>query len=375
MACFLLLFFAIYGAMNSFCYWSLASAFPHLGLFRLVLAAWLALMVLGPLLVNCLDKWRCVTAASVLGAVTYLWMAVVFWFVVMGLAASAWNLAVQGVALAAPSARHALLPPAATVSGILATCLVLLVLGLIEAQDIRLHRITLKVPNLSRTVRLVQVSDLHLGLHTGPRRLAKTVELIREAAPDILVSTGDLVDGRLEHIEVMAAALADLRPPLGKFAVLGNHEFYNGVKMSLAFHEACGFRVLRGEWTSAGEALRIAGVDDPAGLALRQPCFDDEDAALPPARTIATLLLKHQPRAARGSLGRYDLQLSGHTHGGQIFPFHALTSLFYPLYRGRHDLAGGSRLYASLGAGTWGPPIRLFAPPEVTLFTLEPEEG
>ncbi len=185
----------------------------------------------------------------------------------------------------------------------------------------------------------------------------------------------------------LAGMLADVQAPLGKFAVLGNHEFYAGLSQSLAFHAAAGFTMLRQEHVAVTPQLILAGVDDPAGTHLSGSQEPDESNALPALeRRSATqaaaaadprpfvILLKHRPDVHPSSLGRFDLQLSGHTHGGQIFPFHIVHRLIYKYHPGLTDLGGGSKLYLSRGAGTWGPPMRLFAPPEVTIIKLLPQE-
>jgi hypothetical protein len=105
-----------------------------------------------------------------------------------------------------------------------------------------------------------------------------------------------------------------------------------------------------------------------------EECRSDENVALPHSTNRPfTIFLKHQPDASR-SMGRFDLQLSGHTHGGQVFPFQFYVWLFYPNFRGLHVLPDGSQLYTNPGLGTWGPPIRVFARPEVTLFVIQPKE-
>jgi predicted MPP superfamily phosphohydrolase len=141
---------------------------------------------------------------------------------------------------------------------------------------------------------------------------------------------------------------------------------------SLNFYQTAGLKALRGESIVAGP-MRIAGVDDPAGLQGKEPCFLDESVALAGADgTRPVILLKHQPRIKSASAGRFTLQLSGHVHGGQIFPFSIVVYCFYPITSGLHRVAPDSYIYLSRGTGTWGPPMRLFAPPEVTLIILEP---
>jgi predicted MPP superfamily phosphohydrolase len=119
--------------------------------------------------------------------------------------------------------------------------------------------------------------------------------------------------------------------------------------------------------------VRIAGVDDPTGLQRGEPCFLDETVALAGADgSRPVILLKHRPWVNTESAGRFDLQLSGHTHGGQIFPFSIIIYCIYPITPGLRRVAPDRYIYLSRGAGTWGPPMRLFAPPEVTLIILEP---
>ena len=373
---FLLAVMAIYGSMNAYAFWKVCAAFPKLGYFRILLGAFLGVMVAAPVLARFLRVWGYTWQAGALGLVGHCWMAALFWFFVLRITADVWNLAVRAVALVAPRARAALLPARPTLTAIGGIVVLALVWGAIEARSIRIHNITVELDGLppgSRPLRLAQISDLHLGSHASDLRLARVVRLIRQADPDILVSTGDLVDSSLRNADSLARLLREIDPPLGKFAVLGNHEFYAGLGASLAFHEACGFRVLRGESVAVGPALRIAGVDDPAGRRMGNACFTDEDAALPDGEEgAATILLKHQPRVAGASPPGFDLQLSGHAHGGQIFPWHVISALQYRFYRGLHALPGGSSIYVSPGAGTWGPPLRLFSRPEVTVISLHP---
>ena len=376
MPVFFLVVLGIYGAMHSYLLLKLCIAFPGLGRWRLALAGFMLLMIVAPLLARLLERWRHLLPASAVGLVGYLWLAVIFWFCVLMIPVDAWNLAVRAVCLAAPAARSALVPARAALVAIGGIIVLGLCWGLVEASRLRLKTLTVEVPHLSpggRALRLAQISDLHLGPRSSRRRVAQVAALIKQAQPDILVSTGDLVDSSFADAASLAAPFRDIHPPLGKFAVLGNHEFYAGLEHSLAFHEAAGFRVLRGECVTLGEGLRLAGVDDPAGWRGGDGSRTQErDVLSAGEEPLVTVLLKHRPEVDEASLGRFRLQLSGHTHGGQIFPFHLVTRLMYPLYTGRHELPKGSTLYASRGAGTWGPPLRVLSPREVVLITLKP---
>ncbi|MCX5882071.1 MAG: metallophosphoesterase, partial [Deltaproteobacteria bacterium] len=194
---------------------------------------------------------------------------------------------------------------------------------------------------------------------------------INGAAPDLLVSTGDLVDGQINRMTGLAELLRDIRPKFGKFAVTGNHEVYAGLDQAVSFTEHAGFKVLRNEGSTAGGLINVVGVDDPTIERVTHSRQVPEKALLSnvPSDKL-TLLLKHRPVVDRESLGLFDLQLSGHIHKGQIFPFNLVTRLFYPVRTGLLLYPQNSALYVSRGTGTWGPPIRFLAPPEVTVIEL-----
>ena len=186
------------------------------------------------------------------------------------------------------------------------------------------------------------------------------------------MSTGDLVDGQLDGVAELADILRGIPAPRGKFAVLGNHEYYAGIDRAIAFTRKAGFTLLRDESATIDDAVRIAGVDDPAGARFGRTGGAAEAAVLgdrPDGRF--TVLLKHRPQLDPATGGKFDLQLSGHTHHGQIFPFRLLTRLAFPLLAGDHPVPGGGILHVSRGTGTWGPPMRFLAPPEITIVDIE----
>jgi hypothetical protein len=173
----------------------------------------------------------------------------------------------------------------------------------------------------------------------------------------------------------LAGSLREITPRYGKYAITGNHEFYAGLDQALNFTRSAGFTVLSGEAVSIPGLINIAGVDDPAGSMLGlSPAVSEEKLLTGLPRGLFTLLLKHRPLIDKKAVGLFDLQLSGHVHKGQIFPFSIITWLYYPLHAGRLDLPGHALLYVSRGAGTWGPPIRFLSPPEVTVVELLPAD-
>ncbi len=370
---FLFVFFALYSVMHYYIFRKACLAFEHLGWWKIALGGGLAIMVVMPLVVNQLERRLHFRLASALADVGYVWMAMAFWFCAMALLADTWDGVVYAVGFAAPRVRALMPAPRAVFCVIWAVIAIATCRALYEAQDIHLRRLVVQVNNLpagADELTIAQISDLHLGVHTGEYRLRRILDVVRQAHPDILLSTGDLLDTRAANVDGLAELLAAVRPPLGKFAILGNHEYYAGLGDSLRFHRDAGFELLRQKSAVIADRFVLAGVDDPAGNYTNQECFTNEDAALPPAKTLPTIFMKHQPRVEPDVLGRYDVQLSGHTHGGQIFPFCLLTVLAYPHYSGEYPLPKGALLYVSRGAGTWGPPMRLFAPPEVTVITF-----
>jgi hypothetical protein len=203
-------------------------------------------------------------------------------------------------------------------------------------------------------------------------RLTRIVEAVKQAKPDIFVSTGDLVDGELDGLNSLSNLLHEVKAPYGKFGITGNHEYYAGITKAIEFTERSGFRLLRDESVTIPGLINIAGVDDPAGRAYSSQVQGISERALLSKlpREQFTLFLKHRPVVENDVTGLFDLQLSGHVHKGQIFPFRLVTRLFFSWIDGLYHLPGNLLLYVSRGSGTWGPPMRFLAPPEVTVIEL-----
>jgi len=354
----------IYGSMHLYAFGKVWLAFPHS--FGLGLALTLAGLALtfSPLLVWYMERQSWHGATAVTAWVSYTWMGFLFLFFCIGLAFD------LGHALAALLSFRWPLNDAAAFRAVGLLALAALGYGLIEARQIQVEKVNITTPRLaSGSVTIAQISDLHLGMMNGKKFLGRVMAKLRELKPDIVVATGDIVDGQGDDLDALAPRFRTYTPPLGAYAVIGNHEHYAGLDNSLRFLKNAGFTVLRGESATAG-GIVLAGVDDPGSRDPDRPARLDTRKALASfTRDDFIVLLKHQPVVDSGT--PFDLQLSGHIHGGQIFPFVYLTRLVYGVRTGLTRLAGGRLLYVSRGAGTWGPPIRLFAPPEITLITIE----
>lgn len=368
MTLFLLTFITVYGLMHALVFWGMYPLLTHSALPTLI-GFWMGLMIVSPLGVRFLDHSGYTATARGLAWVSYCWMGLLF------IAFCLFALVAGGHLLALVA--HRLFPslPLLTLHRPAAAALVLLVTlaaglyGLYEATNLHVEEITLvsdKLPPGHKPLRIAQISDLHLGLLHRGEVLAPVLAELQRIQPDLLVATGDIVDGQMDHLAPLSEVLRRIEPPLGKYAVTGNHEYYAGLDQSLDFLQRSGFTLLRNQGMTLQGLITLVGMDDPAG----GPLPEEAPILELNRRGHFTLLLKHRPVVEKSSLGLFDLQLSGHAHRGQIFPFNLLTALQYPLQNGLYDLQGGGWLYTSRGTGSWGPPMRILAPPEISVFKI-----
>jgi predicted MPP superfamily phosphohydrolase len=340
----------------------------------IILAVFLIVMIAAPVLVRLSERGGFSQLAMVLAYVGYSWMGIIFLFVAAALTVDFCRIIAWGVNFLLHKEIFFVLAPKATFFIPLSFSLLISIIGAFEAWDIQLEKISIasdKIPEEMNGVRIVQISDVHLGLIVRHKRLGKILAVVKKARPDILVSTGDLVDGQINDLAGLAEMIQDIKPRYGKYAVTGNHEFYAGLDESLAFTEKSGFTVLRNKGLNVADFLNIAGVDDKTAQYLDSPPALSESEMLRALdNSKFTLLLKPRPEVDKKSLGFFDLQLSGHTHKGQIFPFNIITLLYFPIHWGCLNPVDHCFLYVSRGSGTWGPPIRFLSPPEVTLIEL-----
>jgi uncharacterized protein len=234
-----------------------------------------------------------------------------------------------------------------------------------------------RLPRLPRTLdglTIVQLTDVHVGPFIGRRFIERLVAQANALTPDLVVITGDLVDGNVTTLGQAVSALGGLRARFGSYFVTGNHEYYSGVAAWTPFLERLGMSVLRNRHVAIGDGggtLDLVGVDDWSGSRRRGGQGYDLEAALRGRDgDRAAVLLSHQPRNFETAASRgIGLQISGHTHGGQIFPMTVLVGLEFAYTRGlyRHE---DSHIYVSRGCGFWGPPSRLGSPPEIVKLVL-----
>ena len=367
------IFLSLYGGMHYYVYKKTLAAVPcsHgllLGAFTLLLFA--------PLAAELLKGIGLPTLAVPIGWIGYTWMGLVFLFFSFSglLDLLVFSMKTGGKLVGADVGSLPMLSPLWRFLLPAVLALAATGHGLVSARQVKVEWVripTQKLAEKSAPFRIVQISDLHLDLWSEEGRVRRIVEAIESIRPDVVVSTGDLIDAGPDRLACLTDHLRRLNPEHGKFAVTGNHEAYVGSAKSLAVTERSGFKMLSYEGVRVDGGIHFVGVDDPA---VRQRIMMDgraEEAVLKQApKEGFTVLLKHQPRVNRGSTEWFDLQLSGHTHGGQIFPFHWIVRLAYPAKTGLSKVGDETWLYVSRGTGTWGPPIRFLAPSELTVIEL-----
>lgn len=370
---FIAFFTLIYSLLHLYFYIKIA-AFVFSPVLRVVIWGIILFFIVLPLL-SALLSLRYSSWIKISSYFAYCWLAFIFLFTVIALSLDVYRLIIylcshlvnKNLNFLVPTNLYLFLVP--TLLSI-AIC----IYGFFSAQNIQIKTITITSPKIlpNEQLRIVQLSDLHLSPIMNEKRIKSIIELIKQANPDLIVSTGDLIDSSyISNHEELTKLLKTLNPPLGKYAVTGNHEFYAGLPKALAFTEQAGFTMLRQENVKVNNAITLVGVDEPTAIQYHWLSRIPEHEILQALdHKQFIILLKHYPKVNSNSISLFDLQLSGHTHHGQIFPFELLVRLFFPYEAGKLYSLSSGNLYISNGTGTWGPPIRFLAPPEITIFNL-----
>ena len=378
MSLFLVFFISTYSAMHGYLLAKTWQAFRFRWPTGVVISLFFILMIISPILIRFLERGQFYFGARVAAYIGYSWMGFLLFMFTLLLLSDALRLLSITISYMSKFNLSFIFSVNRQIFLIILFCSIFIsIWGFFEARNVRLNTVLIKstkIPKEAGVLTIAQISDVHLGLIVREERLTRIAKLIRSADPDILVSTGDLVDSDIDRLNGLSHILGDIKPRLGKFAVTGNHEFYAGIEKATEFTETAGFVMLRGKGVTVADSLNIAGVDDPAGEYFHQKAIDEYELLSSLPRRNFTILLKHRPFIDEKGKPLLDLQLSGHTHRGQLFPFRYLVQLSNHFISGLYILGNGERLYVSNGSGTWGPPMRFLAPPEVTIIKLIREE-
>jgi predicted MPP superfamily phosphohydrolase len=364
----LLIFLCLYGGLNFYAFFQAKNIFHFYGTTEVMIIILVFFLILAPIIIRFTEKLHLETVARSIAYFGYLWMAFVFLFFFLNITFDAARYVFY---FFCQSGENFLLKNIFFSLTVLLS-FIFVVYGFFDAQRIRVKRLEVYTDKLlpnNGKIRIVQISDVHIGLIIRDKRLKIILDRVKEEKPDILVSTGDLLDGELSYVMPEAKQLAEIKPMYGKYAIPGNHEYYAGIEEAMEFTKSAGFEILRDENRQVA-GINIIGRDDVTGrklgLVQNSPHLSELLPAKPSDEFI--ILLKHQPDIHEDA--NFNLQLSGHTHNGQIFPFMLLTRLFFPKNYGYYKLGENKSVYVSSGAGTWGPPVRFFAPPEITVIDL-----
>lgn len=256
----------------------------------------------------------------------------------------------------------------------LAVATALTLRSLYEARFVKLEHVNVKIKNLKKSYKIVQLSDIHIGGLIEETFIKDIVQRVNALNPDIVVITGDLVDVDIVHAGSTLHELTKLESQFGTYFIVGNHEYFHGVQKIINTVKSLGIKVLENENVYIGEeenGFNLAGVYDVLGYRVKTH-MPDLNKALHGKKESPTVLLAHQPKYIEEVTSGVDLMLSGHTHGGQLYPFKFLVSLQQPYISGLHQHGESLQIYVNKGTGFWGPPMRLGASSEITEIVIEP---
>lgn len=242
-----------------------------------------------------------------------------------------------------------------------------------NAKNIELEIIDVKINNLKVPYSIIQLSDIHIGGLIDKDFIKNLVTRVNDLKADLIVITGDLVDTKLEFAKPALDELKNLKSSFGTYFIIGNHEYFHGVKPIIDYVNFLGIKVLENENIYIGkenEGFYLCGVYDRFGNRYGD-YIPDINKALENTKNSPIVLLAHQPKFIEEiNTKDIDLILCGHTHGGQIFPFNYLVKLQQPYVKGLHQHNNTTQIYVNKGTGFWGPPMRLGASSEITLLKL-----
>ncbi len=361
---FLVVFLSIYGYMHLYFIKKLKSAFDIKSKFLYLIL----IMTLSPAFYKYYDK---------LGYDNYymslfilLWMGFIMLFFLYYLFIDIYHFILK---ISEKILKHNPLPHISSFKGfIFITVLTLssMAYGYYETLNLKVYKFEIYSDKIKRDVKILHISDLHLNQVMREDKINLVLDIYNKEKPDIVISTGDLVDGYVLTKESYVKLLNQMNPPLGKYAILGNHEYYNHVNQAIEFTEKAGFKVLRDE-TFSIQDLAFVGVDDEEAERFKiRKSIPEKELFKNVDDSKFVIFLKHQPKLDNGLIGKFDLMLAGHTHGGVLWPVKFILRKIFITDAGFLKI-NNSYIFVSRGIGTGGPPIRIGCPPDMAIFYLK----
>ena len=249
---------------------------------------------------------------------------------------------------------------------------IVVIYGFINAHMIRVRTFDIRVDKSAggrKSLNIVMASDIHLSSIINNGRIGAIVRKINSLSPDIVLLPGDILDGDLNPVihQNLGEAVRQIKAPLGVYAITGNHEYIGGVEKACKYITEHGVKILRDSTAFVGNSFYIVGREDRSARKRKSL----SELMVNVDKKYPVILMDHQPfHLEEAAENGVDLQLSGHTHYGQMWPFNYITDMVYELAYG-YLVKGKTHIYVSSGVGTWGPPLRIVADPEIADFRLE----
>jgi predicted MPP superfamily phosphohydrolase len=303
------------------------------------------------------------------------WLAIMFYLLLAVILVDIIRLlnGLTGFLPASLTTRQAALTTFLTIGGLV---LLLVTAGYINAISPRIKKLNITIAKNAgnlKELNIVMASDIHMGTIIGPRRMTKLVEMINSQNPDIILLAGDIVDEDLAPVvrQNLGSALLGLKAPMGIFGITGNHEYIGGAEAAVKYLQDHGVIILRDSVVRVGDSFFLAGREDRDKPRFSgRPRLEVEELLKNTDKSFPVILLDHQPfNLEKAQAAGADLQLSGHTHHGQLWPLNYITSAIYEVSMG-YLKKSDSHFYVSPGFGGWGPPVRIGNRPEIVKITI-----
>ena len=366
---------AIYGSVNYYVFIRGWQAIPQHSRWRIPYLALFLFLALSYIIGRFLEKIWLSVVSDIFVWIGSFWLAMMFYFflivVVIDLArlVNHWLPFFQLI-----SDNYTKLKQTTLLTSV-GIVLVIILYGYINACSFRVRNLNLTIPKQAniKTIKIAAASDIHLGTIVGRKRFCKIVNKINELDPDLILLPGDIVDEDLAPVirENLGDALLHLKSKFGVYAITGNHEYIGGVEPAVKYLEEHGVTVLRDSVVKINESIYIVGREDRTIWQFsRQQRKKLPELMRQVDKNFPIILMDHQPFGLNeAEENGFDLQLSGHTHHGQIFPINFITNEVYEKSWG-YLKKGNTHIYVSCGVGTWGPPVRLGSRPEILNIVL-----
>jgi len=376
MVLFFVVFFLVYFGINSYVFFRGWQSLPPGSSLRTWFLALFALLTASFVVGRILERFWISWVSDAFVWLGSLWLGALAYFVLACLAIDIVRLALLILPVELPDFADPLRMRQWGMLAMIAIVTVIIGAGCVNARYPRIHRLAIPIARQAKGVnslRIVMLSDVHLGTLIGRKRLAGFVETINRLRPDLVLFAGDVVDEDLGPVirENLGATLLSIEASKGVYGITGNHEYIGGAEQACAYLEAHGIRMLRDTCVEIEGGVVIAGRQDRSSRQFggqERKSLDELLNGIAPEMPV--ILMDHQPFGLEEAASHgVDLQLSGHTHHGQLWPFNYITSAIYEVSWG-YLQKGSTHYYVSSGVGTWGPPVRTGNRPEIVEITL-----